>query len=313
MGAGPVRIDVEATRAADVDTQVRVGLVGAGSWARRVHAPGIAAHPATVLSAVWTRRPEVASALADEHGAKACGSYTELLEQVDAVAFAVPPSVQSELACTAAEAGKHLILEKPLATGVEQAQRVAQAVSDAGVVALLMLTLRYAHRTRDWLRELTEKGGWTGGSARWLSGALLGNKYGNAAWRHRIGALGDIGPHVFDLMDAALGEITSVVAARRDDDGLWHVMVEHAGGATSTASLASRLPIMPTAIEFAVYGEHGLRTLSREPNAEAASFAALLDDFTAMIDSGAREHPCDVHRGVHLQRILAECQKLAAH
>lgn len=276
-----------------------------------MHAPGLADHPATVLSAVWTRRPEAAAALADEHGARACGSFAELLERVDAVALAVPPSVQPELAVAAAEAGKHLILEKPLATSVEQAQRVARAVSEAGVVALVLLTLRYARRTRDWLAELAETGGWTGGSARWLSGALLGDQYGRAAWRHEIGALGDIGPHVFDLMSAALGDITSVVAARCDDNGLWHVMVEHAGGATSTASLASRLPIMPTAIEFTVYGEHGLRALGREPDSQAASYAALLDDFTAMIDSGVREHPCDVHRGVHLQRILAECHELA--
>lgn len=260
---------------------------------------------------MWTRRPEAAAALADEHGARACGSFAELLERVDAVALAVPPSVQPELAVAAAEAGKHLILEKPLATSVEQAQRVARAVSEAGVVALVLLTLRYARRTRDWLAELAETGGWTGGSARWLSGALLGDQYGRAAWRHEIGALGDIGPHVFDLMSAALGDITSVVAARCDDNGLWHVMVEHVGGATSTASLASRLPIMPTAIEFAVYGEHGLRVLGREPDSQAASYAALLDDFTAMIDSGVREHPCDVHRGVHLQRILAECHELA--
>ncbi|ACU98724.1 MAG: Gfo/Idh/MocA family protein [Saccharomonospora viridis] len=294
-----------------MNARVRVGLVGAGSWARRVHAPGLADHPDTVLSAVWTRRPEAAAALADEHGARACGSFAELLERVDAVALAVPPSVQPELAVAAAEAGKHLILEKPLATSVEQAQRVARAVSEAGVVALVLLTLRYARRTRDWLAELAETGGWTGGSARWLSGALLGDQYGRAAWRHEIGALGDIGPHVFDLMSAALGDITSVVAARCDDNGLWHVMVEHAGGATSTASLASRLPIMPTAIEFAVYGEHGLRVLGREPDSQAASYAALLDDFTAMIDSGVREHPCDVHRGVHLQRILAECHELA--
>ncbi|WP_043536883.1 Gfo/Idh/MocA family protein [Saccharomonospora cyanea] len=291
-----------------MDSPVRVGLVGAGSWARRVHAPGLADHPATTLSAVWTRRSEAAAELAEEYGATACDTFTDLLGAVDAVAFAVPPAVQAELAVTAAEAGKHLILEKPLAADLAQAERVARAVSESGVVALLVLTLRYAMRTRDWLAGLADTGGWTGGSARWLSGALLGEKYGRAAWRHEIGALGDIGPHAFDLIDAALGKITAVVAARRGPGESWHVMLEHEGGATSTVSLASRLPIMPTAIEFAVYGQHGLRLLGREPEGEAASFTALLDDFAAMIDSGVREHPCDVHRGVHLQRILEECR-----
>jgi predicted dehydrogenase len=295
-----------------VDSPLRVGLVGAGSWATRIHAPGIVDHPATTLSAVWTRRPEAAAELADTYDATACSSFTDLLDSVDAVAFAVPPSVQGELAVTAAEAGKHLILEKPLAADVAQAERVARAVSDADVVALLMLTLRYAVRTRDWLAGLAETGGWTGASARWLSGAFLGDQYGNAAWRHEIGALGDIGPHVLDLVDAALGPITDVVAARRDDGELWHLMLAHESGATSSVALASRLPVRPTAVEFAVYGEHGLRVLGREHNGGPESYTALLDDFAAMIDSGVREHPCDVHRGVHLQRVLELCRARAS-
>lgn len=257
---------------------------------------------------MWTRRSEVATELAEAYGADACDTFADLLDAVDAVAFAVPPTVQAELAVAAAEAGKHLILEKPLAGDLARAERVADAVSASGVVALLMLTLRYAMRTRDWLAGLAETGGWTGGSVRWLSGALLGEQYGKAAWRHELGALGDIGPHAFDLIDAALGEITDVVAARRDPKGTWHVILEHDGGAISTVSLASRLPIMPTAVEFAVHGEHGLRLLGREPNGEAESYTALLDDFAAMIDSGVREHPCDVHRGVHLQRVIEKCR-----
>ncbi|EID54507.1 Gfo/Idh/MocA family protein [Saccharomonospora xinjiangensis] len=294
-----------------VGSQLRVGLVGAGSWARRVHAPGLADHPATTLSAVWTRRPDAAAELAREYEVAACDTFAELLHRVDAVAFAVPPAAQGDLAVTAAEAGKHLILEKPLAADLAQAERVARAVSSSGVVALLFLTLRYALRTRDWLADLAQTGGWAGGSARWLSGALLGDRYGKAAWRHEIGALGDIGPHALDLIDAALGTITRVVAARHDNGDLWHILLEHDGGATSTVTLASRLPIMPTAVEFTVYGPGGLRVLGREPDSRAESFTALLDDLAAMIDSGVREHPCDVHRGVHLQRLLEECKARA--
>lgn len=294
-----------------METQLRVGLVGAGSWARTVHAPGLAEHPGIALSAVWTRREDAAAALAEDYAALACGSYDELLSEVDAVAFAVPPSVQAALAIRAAEAGKHMILEKPLATTVADAERVAGAVAEAGVASLMVLTLRYALRTREWLDGLAAAGGWAGGGARWLSGALLGEKYGNSPWRHTEGALGDVGPHVFDLMDAALGEITAVLAARRTSGDLWHVLLEHAGTATSTVALSTRLPMRPTVVEFAVYGEHGYRTLGRAPDATAESYTALLDDFAAMIASGTRKHPCDVHRGVHLQRILAECLRVA--
>lgn len=239
------------------------------------------------------------------------GSFAELLDSVDAVAFAVPPSVQAELAPRAAAAGKHLILEKPLATDLVGARRIADAVDEHGVVALLMLTLRYALPTRDWLAGLAEAGSWAGGSARWLSGALLGEVYGNSPWRRSEGALPDVGPHAFDLLDAALGEITAVLAARCDGNDLWHVLLEHSSGATSTASLTTRLPMRPTVVEFAVYGQHGLRSLTRKPHAEAESYTALLDDFATMIDTGTVTHACDVHRGVHLQRVIADCLRLA--
>ncbi|WP_091805775.1 Gfo/Idh/MocA family protein [Prauserella marina] len=294
-----------------MDTQLRVGVVGAGTWARQVHAPGIADHPGTILSAVWARRPEAAAELAEQHCTTACSTFDDLLGGVDAVAFAVPPAVQAELAPLAAKAGKHLILEKPLATSVEQAERLAHAVDEAEVASLIMLTLRYTMQAREWLAGLAEDGGWKGGNGRWLSGALLGDRYGNSPWRHAEGALADIGPHTFDLLDAALGEITTVLAAERSSDDLWHVLFEHDGGATSTAALSTRLPITPTAVEFSVYGDAGLRTLVRKRTSESEAYTALLDDFAAMIASGTRRHPCDVHRGVHLQRVLAECLRLA--
>lgn len=293
--------------------QLRAGLIGAGPWAKTVHAPGLADHPGTTLSAVWTRRPEAAKELAEAHGAEPVGSFEELLDQVDAVAFAVPPAVQAELAVKAAEAGKHLILEKPIAADLDGAQRLVDAVDAAGVVALVVLTLRFSSLTREWLDGIRDAGGWRGGSARWLSGALLGGLYQDSAWRMDSGALADIGPHAFDLLDAALGEITDVLAAHRTEDDLWQVMFAHEGGATSTATLSLRLPIQPTVVEVAVYGEHGYRTLGRKPGSTDESFTALLDDFAAMAASGTTSHPCDVRRGLHLQKLIERARELAAH
>lgn len=294
-----------------MDAQLRVGLVGAGPWARSVHAPGLADHPGTSLAAVWARRPEAARELAEAHCAEPAESFDALLRRVDAVAFAVPPSAQAELGVTAARAGKHLILEKPIAPDVAAARRLADAVTESGVTALVMLTLRYAAPTRDWLADIAGSGGWRGGSARWLSGALLGDTYGGSPWRHEQGALADIGPHALDLLDAALGQVTEVLAAHRTDDDLWHLMLAHEGGATSTATLSLRLPVRPSVVEVAVYGEHGYRCLARKPGAANESYTAMLDDFCALIASGTREHPCDVHRGLHLQRLLARVREVA--
>ncbi|MCK2237642.1 MULTISPECIES: Gfo/Idh/MocA family protein [unclassified Crossiella] len=289
-----------------VDEQLKIGLVGAGPWARAVHAPGIADHPGTRLAAVWARRRDAAKDLAEPHGALTADSFDELLSTVDAVAFAVPPAVQGDLALQAARAGKHLVLEKPLAANVEQAQRLVDEVTDRGLASLLLLTRRYSPEVRDWLAGLHKLGGWTGGSVRWLTGAVLGGPYSASPWRQTDGAVLDIGPHAIDLLDAALGPVQEVIAAHRGPDDLCHLVLGHEGGASSTLTLSLRLPIQPSVVDIAVYGQHGHRALGSGEFSAQDCFTALLDEFLALIDCGRTEHPCDVRRGLHLQRVLDE-------
>lgn len=283
---------------------LRVGLVGAGPWARRVHAPGIAGHARTSLAAVWGRRPDAAAEVAAAHGAVPTTDFDELLGQVDAVAFAVPPAVQAPLATKAAAAGKHLILEKPVAPTVRDAEVLADAVGRAGVTSMMVLTFRYDAATRAWLDAVHEVDDWVGGEARWFSGTLLDAMYEGSQWRHDGGALADIGPHVFDLLDAALGTVETVELARFTAPGLWHVMLGHDGGRLSTATLSMHTPAQPAITDFAVHGPHGF--LAFNASGEAPDrYATLLDDFTALVESKTVEHPLDARRGLHLQRLLA--------
>lgn len=287
-----------------MDEQLRVGLVGAGPWAQMIHAPGIANHPGTTLTGVWARRPEAAAALAGSHGAEPFADYASMLSTVDAVAFCVPPDVQGPMALEAARAGKHLVLEKPIASSVEEASRLAEAVSDAGVASLVVLTRRYAPETKEMLAQLHRTGGWTGADSRWLAGALLEGPFSNSPWRHEKGALDDVGPHAFDLLDAALGEITDVIAANVSSTGLWQLILQHEGGATSTVSLCLSLPMQPPFADFTIFGTNGHRTLSNRDTPALDCFTNLLDDFVAMVHSGTTTHECDVRRGLHLQRII---------
>src|SRR5262245_62639780 len=110
---------------------VSVGLVGAGPWASLAHAPMLATNPNTDLAGVWARRPEAAADLAAKHGAKAFDSIDALFDSCEAVAFCVPPDVQAELAARAAAAGKHLLLEKPIAGQLAAAERLVEAIDDA--------------------------------------------------------------------------------------------------------------------------------------------------------------------------------------
>ena len=98
------------------DKPLRFGLVGTGYWARITHAPALASGEGIEFAAVWGRDPGAARTLAAEHGVTAYADFDEFLAGVDAVAFAVPPDVQAGMAAQAAAAGKHLLLEKPIAT-----------------------------------------------------------------------------------------------------------------------------------------------------------------------------------------------------
>jgi predicted dehydrogenase len=269
-----------------------------------IHAPGIANHPGTALTGVWARRPEAAAELAGRYGAEPFEDYTSMLSTVDAVAFCVPPGVQGPMAIEAARAGKHLVLEKPIAETVEVASALASAVAEAGVASLVVLTRRYAPETKEMLAQLHRTGGWTGADSRWISGALLDGPFSNSPWRHDKGALDDVGPHALDLLDAALGEITDVIAANVSSTGLWQLILQHEGGATSTVSLCLSLPLQPPFADFTVFGVNGARTLTNRDTPALECFTNLLDDFVAMVDSGTTAHECDVRRGLHLQRII---------
>lgn len=175
---------------------LRIGLVGAGPWARLTHAPALAGHPGAVLGGVWGRRAEAAQTLATAHGTEA---YTgeegldALLAASDAVAFAVPPDVQAPLAVRAAEAGCHLLLDKPVATTVRGAREAADAAERAGVASVVFCTLRFARGTAGWIDEQVATGGWFTARASWI-GALFDpgapSEFAASPWRREKGACG---------------------------------------------------------------------------------------------------------------------------
>jgi len=123
---------------------VRFGVVGTGFWARRVHAAGLAEHPDAELVGVWGRDATRALQAGAEFDVPGTDDLAWLLDRVDAVAVAVPPDVQVPIAVAAAEAGKHLLLEKPLALTVADADRVVDAVRTAGVASVAALGLESA-------------------------------------------------------------------------------------------------------------------------------------------------------------------------
>lgn len=287
--------------------RLRVGLVGGGHWARTVHGPGLAAHPRVDVRGVWTRRPEVADELAAGFGCCAHTDLEALLDNVDAVAFAVPPEVQGKLAVRAANVGKHVVCEKPLAGSVAQARAVVAAVREAGVHSSMVLTMRYATAVREWLAGIpTDVGPDTVASACWLSGSQLGGPYSGSGWRVENGALFDIGPHVIDLLEAAVGPALAVAWAHHHEPDVWRFGLAHEGGAHSTVTLSARLPVKPSEVEFTVYGGAGRHRLTGRTEDVATCYSALLDELVAAVDGVGPPPALDVTRGLRLQELVEE-------
>jgi predicted dehydrogenase len=286
---------------------VAVGLVGAGPWARMLHAPMLAGGPETTLAGVWARRAEAARELAEAHGTQAAGSLEELWERCEAVAFAVPPDVQAELATAAARAGRHLLLDKPVALTVGAAEDLAAAVADAGVVSQMVLTNRYGPRGRAFLAA-AEGFEVVGARCASLSGALLDDSPFSTPWRRRHGALLDVGPHLFDLLEGAVGTIEEL--SGRGDPLRWvSLTCRHAGGQVSELSMSLALPLAETVFECVLYGPSGSLAFQRatDPSSAAAELAeagaTLRREFAAAVTSGVPS-ALDVNRGVRLQRLI---------
>jgi predicted dehydrogenase len=271
-----------------------------------VHAPVLAAGPATRLAGVWSRTPAHAESLAAGHGVPAAPSFEALLDGCEAVAFAVPPAVQATLAAQAAAAGKAVLLEKPLADDLVGAERLAEAVAGAGVASLVVLSYRFSSVVDSFL-EAARGFDAVGGRACFVSGAFLGGPFAQG-WRLERGAVLDVGPHVLDLVDAALGPVVAMRAL--GDPHHWvSVAIEHEGGAASDVALCCRAGIEPSRTEVEVFGPTGTLAVDAREGVGADSFLEMARRFAAAA-TGDRTAAAglDVHRGLHLQRLVAEVE-----
>jgi predicted dehydrogenase len=280
---------------------VLVGLVGAGPWARMVHAPMLAAGPGTRLAGVWARRPQLAADLAGEYGAPGYASFEALLAGCEAVAFAVPPDVQAELGVRAARAGKALLLEKPLALALPPARALAAAVAEAGVVTQLVLTNRYHPAVRAFLAAAAGFHAY-GGCLRMVSGSFLGGHFATP-WRLEHGALLDLGPHALDLLVAALGPVEAIRAT--GDPRRWVALTAvHSGGAVSQAALSGVIGVAPQISIVEVFGAGGVLSVGRDQLDYAGVWPVVAEEFAAAVRCG-RAGDLDVRRGLLLQELIA--------
>jgi predicted dehydrogenase len=288
---------------------MRFGLLGTGYWAAQVHAGALAAHDGVDFAGVWGRNSARAKRLAERYGVPAYDEVDALVEDVDAVAVAVPPNVQADLAVRAARAGRHLLLEKPLALDVASADRVVEAVDAGNLATLVFFTRRFVPSVATFIEDSAERGGWYAvHGTYYVSIFQPGSPYADTPWRRVHGGLWDVGPHALSYVVPLLGPVAEVSAVD-GPYGTVHVLMRHASGGASTLSLTLDAPPGATATGFTYFGAHGTARLPEPDASGVQAFTRAVDELIGLADRSAEgepaRHPCDVHFGRDVVAVLA--------
>lgn len=186
---------------------LRVGVVGCGL----IGGKRAAALDGDTLVACFDVRAEAAQALADEHGATACGTLEELLgHDLDVVVVAVTHDQLADASVTALEAGAHVLVEKPAGISVAQIDRIDAAAQAAG----RRVKVGFNHRFHPGIRRAVEeaRSGVHGEiyhlRARYGHGGRVGY---DREWRADVrtsggGEIVDQGMHLLDISHWLLGD-----------------------------------------------------------------------------------------------------------
>jgi predicted dehydrogenase len=291
---------------------MRFGLFGTGPWAERMHGPGLLAHPGVELVGVWGRDPAKAVGLAGRLGVRGFADADELIASVDAAAIALPPDVQAELAVRAADAGRHLLLDKPLALSIGAADQVVAAVERARVAAVVFFTRRFFPGVETFLADAAAKDCDGAQVTMFSSLYATASPYAASAWRRERGALWDIGPHALSIVVPVLGPVVEVKAAagRRMTA---HVLLRHERGAVSSLALTLDAPPAAATQETVFYGPAGrVAVPEANPTWGEQAFGHAITRLLANAAAGVVDDPVGVRFGREVVAILTTAETAIA-
>ena len=191
--------------------RIKIGIIGAG-YIGGVHAGVLARDERVRLSGVYDVRAERAERLARSSDAEVAPSARELIETSDAVYITTPNTEHTALAIAAALAGKHVFCEKPMATGLEDAQSVLSAARGAGGAVFQVGHNRRFAPVYVKLKELVEEEGRPHSAHIKMNRGELINPEWVADPRVTGGFLYETTIHMFDMMRFLFGEVSELYA-----------------------------------------------------------------------------------------------------
>src|SRR4026209_1846097 len=193
---------------------INVGVIGYGYWGPNLVRNFLAA-PGSAVTSVCDLREERLSSLGKLYpGIKTCSNSTELINdpQIDAVVIATPVSSHFDLALAALKAGKHVLVEKPLAATSDQARQL----EDEAAARKLVLLVDHTFVSTDAVRKIREL----------ISSGQLGDIYYYDAVRvnlglfqHDVNVIWDLAIHDLSIMDYVLPNKPVAISAT----GISHV------------------------------------------------------------------------------------------
>ncbi len=187
--------------------QLRFGIIGIGNIAP-VHAKAIKSIPDAELVAVAECDSERAQKFVAEHGCGCHEDYRELIARpdIDVVTICTPHHLHAPMTIQAAQAGKHVLCEKPMAKNVAECDAMIKACAQAGVTLGIVSQSRFEKLSR-LTKALVDEGKlgrllWSSSSTTWFrSKEYYGNSSWRGTWAHEGGGvLINQAIHVIDAM-----------------------------------------------------------------------------------------------------------------
>jgi predicted dehydrogenase len=198
------------------DTRVGLGYAGCAKWGRSLAAPVLGSETVRIVSG-WSRRVEPRERFAKDFNCEPCESYEKMLAdpRVEGVVIATPNDIHCQNAIQAAEAGKHVFVEKPITNRIDEALRIVEACRKNKVILAVGHNTRRGASYRK-MKELTAAG--AAGTVTMAEANTSHNgglRLAADAWRADEGRcpalpLMQLGVHHADTLRYLLGPIESV-------------------------------------------------------------------------------------------------------
>ena len=232
---------------------VRVAALGIGWWSDML-ADAIQRTPALEIVACYTRSDDKRRAFAEKYGCREAASYAEILadDTIEAIVNTTPNHVHLETTRAAAEAGKHVFLDKPIANSIADGHAITRLCQDAGVILAVGYQRRRESHFR-WIKDEIDAGRF--GKLVQAEGNISRDRLGKidlSSWRYQAsgmpgGVMLQIGIHYTDVLTYLMGPIKAVsgrltqLVLPGDNPDVASLILEHENGALSTlnASYAS--------------------------------------------------------------------------